>query len=339
MQRQPATSTSDQRPAILTTVTTLILSAADVRGLLDRPALLGSLRDAFAAYSTRRSVGAQRAGAALPGPGGRTVMVVFPGLIDGIPAFTAKVNAKIPGAARSVVGSIHLADLETGAVLAIMDSVVITAERTALAGAVAADVLARRDTPRAAVIGAGVQGEAQVRALQHVRRVERVDVFDSTPERAESYAARVGPSLGVEVAVRHRVADAVRDADVIVTATWSKTPFLTRGMVRDGVHITAVGADEPAKGEVDAGLIASAVFVCDARDLAASMGAIAGAGLGPDAIHAELGEVIAGVKPGRVRDDQITIFGTVGLAFQDLAAAWQVYGAARATGTGIVVEL
>jgi ornithine cyclodeaminase len=266
-------------------------------------------------------------------------MVVYPGLIDGIPAFTVKVNAKIPGAARSVVGSIHLADLETGAVLAIMDSVVITAERTALAGAVAADILARRDTPRVAVIGAGVQGEAQVRALQHVRRVERVDVVDAIPERAAAYAERVGPALGVDVVVRDRVADAVRDADVIITATWSKTPFLARGMVREGVHITAVGADEPAKGEVDAGLIASSLFVCDDRDLAATMGAVAGAGLGRDAIHAELGEIIAGVKRGRTREDQITIFGTVGLAFQDLAACWQVYQRATREGVGTMVDL
>jgi ornithine cyclodeaminase/alanine dehydrogenase-like protein (mu-crystallin family) len=265
-------------------------------------------------------------------------MVVYPGLIDGIPAFTVKVNTKVPGAARSVVGSINLADLATGEVMAIMDSIVITAERTALAGAVAADVLARRDTPRVAVIGAGVQGEAQVRALQHVRRIERVDVVDTIPERAAAYAERVGPALGIEVVVQQRVADAVRDADVIITATWSKTPFISRDMVRDGVHITAVGADEPAKGEVDAGLIASSVFVCDDRDLAASMGAIAGAGLGPDAIHAELGEVIAGVKPGRTRDDQITIFGTVGLAFQDLAAVWQVYQRAQRDGVGTLVD-
>lgn len=266
-------------------------------------------------------------------------MVVYPGLIDGIPAFTVKVNTKIPGAARSVIGSIHLADIETGEVLAIMDSVVITAERTALAGGVAADVLARPDVPHVAVIGAGVQGEAQVRALQLVRRVERVDVVDAIPERAEAYAARVGQALGIEVVARDRVADAVRDADVIITATWSKRPFLTRAMVRDGVHITAVGADEPAKGEVDAELIRSSLFACDDRDLAAGMGAIAGAGLGPDAIHAELGEIIAGVKPGRTSAKQITIFGTVGLAFQDLAAAWQVYQAARAKGTGAVIDL
>lgn len=318
---------------------TIILAASDVRRLLDRPALLAALRDAFAAYSTRRTIPAQRAGSQLPGEGGRTVMVVYPGLIDGIPAFTVKVNTKIPGAARSVIGSIHLADLETGEVLAIMDSVVITAERTALAGGLAADVLARPDVSRVAVIGAGVQGEAQVRALQLVRRVERVDVVDAIPERAEAYAARVGQALGIEVVARDRVADAVRDADVIITATWSMRPFLTRAMVRDGVHITAVGADEPAKGEVDAELIRSSLFACDDRDLAAGMGAIAGAGLGPDAIHAELGEIIAGEKPGRTSAEQITIFGTVGLAFQDLAAAWQVYGAARATGTGIVVVL
>lgn len=318
---------------------TLILSAAQVRQLLDREALLRALRGAFAEYSTRRTTAALRAGSLLPGPGGKSVMIVFPGIIDGIPAFTVKVNTKIPGAVRSVVGSINLTDSETGAVLAIMDSVVITAERTALAGAVAADVLARRDTPRVAVIGAGVQGEAQVRALQHVRRVERVDVVDSVPGRAEEYAARVGPALGIEVVVREHVADAVRDADVIITATWSKQPFLTRAMVRDGVHITAVGADEPAKGEVDAGLIVSSLFVADDRDLAARMGAIAGAGLGPDAIHAELGEVIAGVKPGRTREEQITIFGTVGLAFQDLAAAWQVYGRAQQEGVGTQIDL
>jgi ornithine cyclodeaminase len=309
-----------------------------VRQLLDREALLRSLRHAFAEYSTRRTVAALRAGSRLPGQGGKTVMVVFPGVIDGIPAFTVKVNTKIPGAARSVVGSINLTDLETGAVLAIMDSVVITAERTALAGALAADVLARRETPRVAVIGAGVQGEAQVRALQHVRRIERVDVVDTIPERAESYAERVGPALGVEVVVQSRVTEAVRDADVIITATWSKTPFISRDMVRSGVHITAVGADEPAKGEIDAGLIVGSLFVCDDRDLAASMGAIAGAGLGSDAIHAELGEIIAGVKPGRTREDQITIFGTVGLAFQDLAAAWQVYQRAQTEGVGTSVD-
>jgi len=320
-------------------VSTLLLSAADIRRLLDREALLRALRAAFAQYSTRKAIPALRAGSPLPGPGGRTVMIVFPGIIDGIPAFTVKVNTKIPGAARSVVGSMNLTATETGEVLAIMDSIVITAERTALAGALAADVLARRDVPRVAVIGAGVQGEAQVRALQQVRRVERVDVVDAVPERAESYAARVGPALGVEVVVHRDVAAAVREADVIITATWSKEPFLSRSMVREGVHITAVGADEPAKGEVHADLIASSLFVCDDRDLAVRGGAIGGAGLGPEAIHAELGEVIAGVKPGRTRPEQITIFGSVGLAFQDLAAAWQVYNRAKELGVGTPFEL
>ena len=229
-------------------------------------------------------------------------MVVFPGIIDGIPAFTVKVNTKIPGAARSVVGSIHLADLETGDVLAIMDSIVITAERTALAGAVAADVLARRDVPRVAVIGAGVQGEAQVRALQHVRRVERVDVVDSVPERAEAYAARVGPALGVEVVVQRQ-----RRATPCATPTSSSPPPGRRShSSRAPWFATASTSPRSAptsrpRAKSTQISFASSLFVCDDRDLAASMGAIAGAGLGPDAIHAELGEVIAGVKPGRTR--------------------------------------
>ena len=318
---------------------TLLLGAADVRALLDRNALLRSLRSAFAGYSTSRTIAAQRAHSVLPGDRGESVMVVFPGLIDGIPAYTVKVNTKLPGAARSVVGAILLNDLASGRVLAVMDSIVITAERTALACAVAADALARASTPRVAVIGAGVQGEAQVRALQLVRRVERVDVVDVVPGRAEEYAARVGPQLGIEVVAQRNVADAVREADVVITATWSREPFLTRAMVRDGVHITAVGADEPAKGELDAPLIRSSLFVCDDRDLAARMGAIAGAGLGPEAIHAELGEVLAGMRPGRTSEDQVTVFGTVGLAFQDLAAAWQVYQRARERGGGIPIRL
>ncbi len=224
--------------------------------------------------------------------------------------------------------------------LAIMDSIVITAERTALAGALAADVLARRDAPRVAVIGAGVQGEAQVRALQLVRRVERVDVVDSVPGRAEAYAARVGPALGIEVVVREHVADAVRDADVIITATWSKraVPARARWCATASTSPRSAPTSRPrARWTRDSSR--APCSSADDRDLAARMGAIAGAGLGPEAIHAELGEVIAGVKPGRTRADQITIFGTVGLAFQDLAAAWQVYSRAKRKALERVIEL
>lgn len=105
-------------------------------------------------------------------------------------------------------------------------------------------------------------------------------------------------------------------------------------MVRQGTHITMIGPDEPGKCEVDAQLIESSVFVCDGRELAATMGAIARAGLQADAIAAELGEVIAGVSPGRTTPEQITIYGGVGLAFQDLIVAWQVYQAAQHTGIG-----
>jgi len=101
-----------------------------------------------------------------------------------------------------------------------------------------------------------------------------------------------------------------------------------------GAHITTVGPDEPGKCEVDAGVIVDGLFVCDDRDLAVTMGAVGGAGLGPEAIDAELGEIIAGARPGRTNAGQTTIYGGVGLAFQDLAAAWHVYRAARAADVG-----
>ena len=256
-------------------------------------------------------------------------MVVFPGIIDGIPAFTVKVNTKIPARRAASSARSTSRTWRPATCWRSWTPSSSRAERTALAGALAADVLARRDVPRVAVIGAGVQGEAQVRALQLVRRVERVDVVDSVPARAEAYAARVGPALGVEVVARERVADAVRDADdhhhgdVVEAAI----PHASDGTRRRPHHGGRRG--RAGQGRGGRGTHRELPVRCDDRDLATSMGAIAGAGLGPDAIHAELGEVIAGVKRGRTRADQITIFGSVGLAFQDLAAAWQVYGRAK----------
>ena len=255
-------------------------------------------------------------------------MMVFPGVVPGIPAYTVKINAKRPDATPSVQGLITLHDLETGQVLAVMDSVAITAIRTALVGAVAADCLARPTIDRVAVIGAGVQGREQLRALKLVRGFSNVRVYDSRAERAEAHAREMGGELGLAVTATTSVADAVDGADVIITATWAKSPFLTPELVAPGTHITAVGADEPGKAELSRDLIERAKFVCDDADLAVEMGALAGVGLGRDAIHGSLGEVIAGTRPGRANDSEITVFGSVGLPCQDLPAAWMAYRAA-----------
>jgi ornithine cyclodeaminase/alanine dehydrogenase-like protein (mu-crystallin family) len=285
------------------------------------------------AYSTDTHVRARRAHSPIPARAAHSVMIVFPGLVPGIPAYTVKTNAKRPDSTPSVQGLISLHDLESGKVLAVMDSIAITALRTALVGALAADALARSAIETVAIIGAGVQGREQLRALKLVRAFQSVRVFDLRPERAYALVSELRDELGAKLSVVPSVTSAVEGADVIITATWSTSPFLTRGMVSPGTHITAVGADEPGKAELDRALISTSTFVCDDPDLAVEMGALAGVGLGRDAIHASLGEVLSGSRPGRATNDDITIFGSVGLPCQDLPAAWMAYQKAKSRDT------
>lgn len=224
---------------------------------------------------------------------------------------------------------LHLHDLATGDLLAVMDSTYLTAVRTGLVSALATDILARADAGVVAIVGAGVQGEFQLRYLTRLRSIQKVFVFDTVPDKAADFAARMATELNVSGTASESLAAAVAEADIILAATWSRSPFLFPNLVRKGVHITTLGPDEPGKCEVDATLIQQSMFVCDDRELAVTMGAIGGAGLGSDLIHAELGEVIAGVRPGRTTPKQITIYGGVGLAFQDLVVAWQIYQAAK----------
>ncbi len=315
---------------------TLLLNRQEVQTLLDPAALLEPFREAFKAHSSSRTLPAQKARSPLP-EGGSSATVLFPG----IPAYTVKVHAKFPGQTPKVRGLVHLRDLSTGALLAVLASGYLTAVCTAVATAVAADVLARPDATRLAIIGAGVQGEQGVRLLGEVRRVEQVRVFDTAPFKTGPFVQRVAAVTGAKVTAADSLAEAVSDADLIVCATQSTTrsqrPFLTSGMVSAGAHVTTFGTGElgePGKAEVSADLIEESVFVCDDRGLAAEMGALGNVGLSESAAHAELGEVIAGTKVGRERTSQVTIYGGVGLAWMDLLAAWQVYERALGTGRG-----
>jgi len=277
------------------------------------------------AYSSDSSIRARRTHSPIPGRTPHSVMIVFPGLVPGIPAYTVKINAKLPASTPSVQGLISLHDLDSGALLAVMDSIAITAIRTALVGALAAQALARAKIDTVAVIGAGVQGREQLRALRLVRSFRTVRVYDAFPERAVALAADLRGELEADLEIAPSVKGAVEDADVVITATWAKAPFLTHEMIAPGTHITAVGADEPGKAELDRGLISHSKFVCDDPDLAVDMGALAGVGLGREAIHGSLGDVLSGVRPGRATDRDITVFGSVGLPCQDLPAAWMAY--------------
>jgi len=315
---------------------TLLLARSDVEFLLDPAALVPALRAAFVAYSTGDGAKALRVRSPLPGPG--TATVLFPGVAPGVPAYTVKVHAKFPRQQPAIRGVLCVHAAETGDLLAVMDSTYLTAVRTGLAGALAADVLARPDAVAVAIVGAGVQGAQQLRALAGMRAIARVRVFDTAAERAAAFARAIGAELALAIEPSDSVVAAVRDAGIVLAATWAREPFLHAGMLAPGAHVTTLGADEPGKAEVAADVLRDAVFVCDDRALAVEMGALAGVGLGPEAVAAELGEVLAGRHPGRTSADQITVYGGVGLAFQDAVAAWAVLEAARERGVGREVD-
>jgi ornithine cyclodeaminase/alanine dehydrogenase-like protein (mu-crystallin family) len=318
---------------------TLILTRSEVEQALSPAALLDALRDGFAAYSTRRSIDAMRVPVPLPQQrAGASGMLLAPGLVPGIPAYSVKVHAKFPGGDPAIQGVLILHDLETGALLAILESSHLTALRTGLAGALGADVLALPDARCVAIIGAGAQARYQLAALRMVRDIASVHVFDSSLEAAHRFA--LDPTCtGLSVTVTDSVDDALQSAQIVITSTWARQPFLFRRHLRPGLHITTLGPDQPGKCEVAAEALTAALVVVDDRKLALEMGAVGGAGLSAAAIHAELGEVIAGVQPGRQTPQQVTVFGSVGLPFQDLAAGWLAYNAAREMQLGRQINL
>jgi ornithine cyclodeaminase len=259
-------------------------------------------------------------------------------MAPGVPAYTVKVHAKFPNETPAIRGVLCLHDLATGSLLAVMDSTYLTALRTGIAGALASHILARPASDLIAIIGAGVQGTFQLRALAKLRPLRHVRVYDILPQRAETFARAMAKELGVPMEAAPTVAAAVRQASIVLAATWSRTPLILPGMLAPGTHVTTLGPDEPGKAEVAAELIQKGLFICDDRALAVELGAVGGVGLGPEAVDAELGEVLGGQHPGRTSPRQITIYGGVGLAFQDAIAAWQVYQAARTRGTGTEID-
>ena len=249
-----------------------------------------------------------------------------------------KLNGNFPDnvAARglpTIQGALLLCDGETGSLLAIMDSIEITLRRTAAASALAARFLARPESETILICGCGEQGRAQLAALRDVLPLRRALAWDRDRSRAQAFAAEAaGEDFPIEIAADLEAA-ALR-SDAIVTCTTSRAPFLEAGFVRPGTFVAAVGADSPDKSEVRPELMAKALVVADVLDQCRMMGdlrlAFASGLMGPGDVHAELGDLVTGRRPGRTDDSQITLFDSTGTALQDVAAAAFLHRAALA---------
>lgn len=232
----------------------------------------------------------------------------------------------------SIMGAIYVADSRSGLPLAVMDASLITAVRTGAAGGVAAKYLARKDSAIVGLIGTGVQGRTQVQAVNELFSLELVKAYDLSKESRERFCAEMSGKLGLRVEPVDTGRECVVGSDIVVTATYSKTPVVLDEWVDEGTHITSIGADVKGKQELDTRLYQRAKVVVDRREVALSKGL-----LREDQIHAELGEIIAGFRKGRENDGEITIFDASGLGIQDLAAASVVIENAKKMGLGTVV--
>ena len=323
----------------------IALTRRDVRDLLEVDACIAAVEEAFRLHGAGRADPPGVLGIPVPEGG----FHIKAGVLQlSRTYFAAKINANFPAnptrhGLPTIQGVIVLADAERGTLLALIESGEITALRTAAATAVAAKHLALPESRSATIVGCGVQGRAQLRALSRVRRLEAVHACDQDPARAEAYARQLAAELGVTVRAAPDVAPVARVSDIVVTCTPARRPVLGRDDVAPGAFIAAVGADHPEKQELDPALVAGSTLVVDVLEQAATLGdlhhALAAGVVTRDHVHAELGEVVAGRKPGRRSPQETIVFDSTGMALQDVAAAAAVYERAVQAGRGRPVPL
>jgi alanine dehydrogenase len=246
----------------------------------------------------------------------------------------------------TVMATIILVDPKNGAPLAIMDGTWITAMRTGAAGGLAAKYLARKDARIVGFVGAGTQARTQLTALLTLyRNLEKVKVWSRTRESRETFVSEMKAEYEnlTDVVPVENVEDAVRDMDILVTATPSRVPIVLGKWISRGAHITCIGADAPGKEELDPAILKRAKIVVDDWEQASHSGEInvplAKRLMSRNDVWGDICEIAAGLKPGRTSESEITVFTSTGLAVQDAATAKLVYDKAIAKNVGHSVEV
>jgi ornithine cyclodeaminase len=240
-------------------------------------------------------------------------------------------------------GAVLLNDGDTGRLRAIVDGSAITEIRTAAVSAVATRALARSDSRTLAVLGSGVQARSHVEAMAVVLDLDRVRIAARDEGRARAFAGEMADRHGIPVDVAATPAEAALGADVIVTATTAREPILDSGDIAPGAHVNAVGSSIPTTRELSGAAMGAASLFVDRRESTVSESgdyllAVKEGAIGEDHIRAELGDVVAGLAEGRRSADEITVFKSLGLAAEDLAAAELAVANAEAAGAGTVVD-
>jgi alanine dehydrogenase len=321
----------------------LVLSRRDVEAALDPDQLVDAVAAAMADMSAGNGSVPNRTAADVAEVGG--VLIAMPAYVAGAGALAAKLVAMFPRNAAKGLPThkaiVAVFDPATGTPEAVMDGEVVTAMRTAACSALSARLLARDDAAVLAVLGTGVQARAHAEAVRRVRPVREVRVAGRDAGRVEALAGELGavPAASFE--------EAISGADIVCACTHSADPVVRGGWLGPGTHVTSVGFN-PEGREVDADAVARALVVVESRAAALApypagsndlVWAIRDGVIGPDHIHAEIGELVSGARPGRTGPAQVTLYKSVGVAAQDAAAGALVPAAARKQGLGVDVDI
>jgi ornithine cyclodeaminase/alanine dehydrogenase-like protein (mu-crystallin family) len=309
-----------------------ILGTDDIRGRLTMPEAVRAVREALVELSTGRAIVPART--SLEVPAHRTTALIMPAYLPR----TERIGLKLislcednPARGLPLAQAVTIVmDAERGTPLAVLDAGYLTAVRTGAASAVATDALAPEGARVAAIFGAGVQGRTQLEAIAAVRSLRKAFVFDVDARAASVFAKEMSARLGFEVEPAASP-EALREADVVSTATTSETPVFADGDLKPGVHINAIGSYKPHVREVPGETVRrAAVFVDERRSALEEAGdliiPIREGWIDESHVRAEIGEVVAGLKPGRRSSDEVTLFKSVGNAVLDLAVASLVVG-------------
>lgn len=327
----------------------LILSRAEIRELLDLDALVDEVAVAMADLSAGHVSMPERIAALVPEHDG--LLAAMPGYVPSREALVAKLVTLFPGNAATPVPT-HQAvivtfDPRSGSPTALLDGDEITAVRTAASSALSVRLLARERASVLAILGTGVQARSHARAVARVRPIAEVRIAGRDLGKAKALASELTPELGLPVDAVDSYGDAVANADIVCATTHAVEPVVRRQAIAPGTHITSVGHN-PAGRELDDETLVDSLVCVESRQAALAppptgsndlVEPISAGRIGPDHIHAELGELVSGTKPGRTSEDQITLYKSAGVAVQDAAAAMLVLKAAREAGAGVNVAL
>lgn len=323
----------------------LVVSQAQVSELLPMDECIGLMRDVFSALA--KGDVQQPIRPIMKLPGGRGVLAMMPAYIRSPEIAATKVITVFPGNLGSPYdahqGAVLLFAPDNGRLLAMLDASEVTAIRTAAATAVATDLLARDDACTLAILGSGIQARTHLQAIRSVRRITRTRVWSRTSERASTFANREAQRYNTVVEATASAEEAVRDADIICTATAARVPILHGSWVAGGSHINAIGSVSPSARELDTNAVLSSRMFVDCRESASNEAGdflipkLAGA-VSESHIIGEIGDILLGRIVGRQTDAEITLFKSHGFAAQDAVVAHYVYKKALDMRVGTKLE-